>query len=429
MMSLCALIERGKCVPVISLLCLPLLVCILSGCEHSGNANTQTNNKKEAVPVHTGIVNQRDMPFEMVAIGSVEAYSIISVKTQVSGIITKVWFQEGEEVKKDQTLFTIDSRPFEIALELAKADLAKAEAGIEVAHANLAKNKVQLENARTELDRNSTLLSKGVVTKEEFDRIQTTARSYEAAVLADEAAIRSASAAILGASADIEKASVELGYCTIKSPIDGKTGSLLAHRGNLVKENDTPALVVIHQIQPVYVSFTLPERNLPEVKKSMEKGPLAVTALIPDADVPAVTGTLTFLDNSVNQRTGTIRLKATFDNSQRVLWPGQFVSVRLVIDIRENAIVAPSEAIQTGQSGSYVYVLRPDATVELRNVVTGDSRDGLTIIQEGLQIGEVVVTDGHLRLAPDAKAKVVENKTEEKKLDENKVETPKGQAG
>ncbi len=368
--------------------------------------------KKEAVPIHVGNVTQRDMPSEMIAIGSVEAYSIISVKAQVSGEITQVWFQEGEEVKEDQVLFTIDSRPYEIALEQAKADRAKAEAELEVANANLAKNQVQLENARTELERNSNLLKRGVVTKEEYDRVQTTARAYEAAVLADEAAIRSASAAILGASADIEKAGVELGYCTIKSPIDGKTGSLLAHRGNLVKENDTPALVVIHQVDPVYVSFTLPERNLPEVKRSMEKGPLTVTAMIPETDVAPVTGTLTFLDNSVNQRTGTIRLKATFDNSRRVLWPGQFVSVRLIVSVHENAVVSPSEAVQTGQSGSYVYVLRQDFTVELRSIVTGESRDGLTIIQDGLQPGEVVVTDGHLRLAPDAKAHVVGNQSE-----------------
>jgi multidrug efflux system membrane fusion protein len=184
---------------------------------------------------------------------------------------------------------------------------------------------------------------------------------------------------------------------------------LLVHQGNLVKENDTPALLVIHQIDPVYVSFTLPERSLPEVKRSMAAGPLQVTALIPNADVQPVTGTLTFLDNSVNQRTGTIRLKATFENSQRVLWPGQFVTVRLVVSVHKDAVVAPSEAIQTGQSGSYGYVLRQDSTVELRNVVTGESREGQTIILEGLKAGEVVVTDGHLRLAPDAKAQVVDS--------------------
>ncbi len=414
-MSRClfALFIKDRVNPFAALLMLPL-VFLLSGCERPGGANPQSSMKKEAVPVHIGNVIQRDMPSEMVAIGSVEAFSIISVKARVSGEITKVWFKEGEEVKKDQVLFTIDSRPYEVALIQAKADLAKAEAELEVAHANLAKNQVQLSNAKTERERNSNLLTRGVVTKEEYDRIETTERAYEAAVLADEAAIRSASAAILGASAAIEKAVIELSYCTIKSPIDGKTGSLLAHRGNLVKENDTPALVVIHQVDPVYVSFTLPERNLPQVKQSMAKGALMVTAIIPNTEVPPVTGTLTFLDNTVNQRTGTIRLKGTFNNPRRVLWPGQFVSVRLVVSLHENAVVSPSEAVQTGQSGSYVYVLRQDSTVELRNVVTGESRDGQTIILEGLHPGEVVVTDGHLRLAPDAKAQV--------------IDTPKGSA-
>lgn len=389
---------------------LVLSTCVLSGCDYQGRANPQPAAKKDAVPVHVGTVVQRDVPSEMIAIGAVEAYSIISVKAQVSGEITQVWFKEGEEVKKDQTLFTIDSRPYEVALEQAKADQAKAEAGIQAAQANLAKNQVQLENAKSELERNSILLTRGVVTKEEFDRVQTTSRAYEAAVLADEAAIRSASAAILGASADIERAGIELSYCTIKSPINGKTGSLLVHRGNLVKENDTPALVVIHQVDPVYVDFTLPERSLPGVKRSMEAGPLVVTALIPDADVLPVTGTLTFLDNTVSQRTGTIRLKATFDNQKRILWPGQYVSVRLVVSVHQNAIVAPSEAVQTGQSGSYVYVLRQDATVEYRDVTTGESREGQTIILKGLVAGETVITDGHLRLAPDAKAQVIENK-------------------
>ncbi|NUN96378.1 MAG: efflux RND transporter periplasmic adaptor subunit, partial [Candidatus Omnitrophica bacterium] len=314
----------------------------VSGCNRNSDAKPQSAvGGGEPAPVRVTEVTQRDMPLELAAIGAVESYSTIQVRARVSGEITKVWFQEGEEVRKDQILFTIDPRPYEVALQQARADLEKSRAMWEVAKAVLAKNRIQAENALSEMNRNSRLVDQGVVPVDEYERIVTNYRSLEAAARAEAAAAESASASIQVASAAIERARIELEYCTIRSPIDGRTGSLLVHRGNLVKENDTPALVVIHQIDPVFVRFTLPERHIPEIKETMRAGPLVVRALAPETNIALATGTLTFLDNTVNQKTGTIRLKGTFENRNRVLWPGQFVTVRVVVSVERGATVAP----------------------------------------------------------------------------------------
>lgn len=398
-------IQRGY----YSIFFISFCILFISGCHQEAPDHSAATMPKEAVPVLIATAIEKEVPVELLSIGSVEPFSSIAVKAQVSGIITKVWFNEGEEVQEGQTLFSIDARPYEVALNQAHADLAKSQAQLEVAHANLVRNQVQLENARAEFQRNSNLLSRGVVTREEFDRISTNSKSFEAAVKADEAAIKSASAAILGASAAIERARIELGYCTIRAPLTGKTGSLIIHGGNLIKANDTEALVMIYQVDPIYVAFTLPERNLPDLQQSMAEKTLEVSAAIPNTDVKAMTGTLSFLDNTVNQRTGTIRLKATFANPDRILWPGQFVTVNLVVSRIPHAVVVPPQAVQTGQAGSYVYVVKEDSTVEMHPVKTGLSRETWMVIEEGVNPGEKLITDGHVRVAPGMRVKIADD--------------------
>jgi len=235
------------------------------------------------------------------------------------------------------------------------------------------------------------LFQEGIVSKEQYDSFRTGADALAATVRADQAAI--------------EKAKVDLDYCSIRSPIDGRTGSLLIHPGNIVKANET-ILVLINQVTPIYVSFSVPEQNLGEIKGRMAAGSLAVMAIIPDDEQCPVEGTLTFVDNAVDSTTGTIRLKATFTNAERRLWPGQFVNVVLKLTSRPNAVVVPSQAVQTGQAGQYVFVIKPNLTAESRPVVPGATDSGETVIEKGLQPGEKVVTDGQLRLAPGSKVEV-----------------------
>jgi multidrug efflux system membrane fusion protein len=356
------------------------------------------------------------MPVQLAAIGSVEAYSTIQVKAQVSGALTQVLFNEGDVVGKDQTLFVIDPRPHQVALEQAEAGLARARAQLEQARANLARDQIQAANAQVDLDRDAALLPKGMVSKEEFDNVRTNAETLKAAVTADEAAVKSDQEAIRSAQAAIEDAKLQLGYCTIGSPIQGRTGSLLINRGNLVKANDAASLVVINQTAPIYVSFTVPEKDLSAIREHMAQGALEVKAIIPQQEDKPVTGKLTFIDNTVNQTTGTIRLKATFPNEDNRLWPGQFVNVTLQLTVQADAIVVPAEAVQTGQAGPYAYVIKPDMTAELRNLVVGDTQNSLTIIKEGLEPDDKVVTDGHLRVVPDVPVKILsEPGAEEKK--------------
>jgi membrane fusion protein, multidrug efflux system len=329
------------------------------------------------VPVLAATVEQKDMPVQVQGIGSVEAYSTVSVKTQITGELTLVLFREGQDVRKGDLLFTLDKRPYE-------AELKKQES-------NLARDIAQAKLARVQVDRYEPLLKEGIVANEQVDQIRANADALEAAVAADKAAI--------------ENARVQLIYCSIYSPINGRTGSLIVHRGNMIKANDTPALVNINQVEPIYVAFMVPEQFLAEVKKSAGTGKLAVQALIPNDSKPA-TGKLSFIDNTVDQTTGTIKLKGEFTNADRRLWPGQFVNVVLTLRTQPNAIVVPSQAIQTGQQGQFVFVIKPDMTVDARQVVVNRSGNGLAVIEKGLSAGERVVTDGQLRLVPGAKVEI-----------------------
>ncbi len=331
----------------------------------------------EGVPVTVATVIQKTVPVQVRAIGTVEAYSTVTVKSQVEGEIERVYFREGQDVERSDLLFTIDSRPFEAKLKQAEASLAKDIA--------------QAKNAQAQADRYTKLFQDGIVSKEQYDQFRTNADALEAAVRADRAAV--------------ENAKVELGYCTIRSPIDGRTGSLMVHQGNVVKANDT-TLVVINQISPAYVDFSVPEQYLAAIKRYMTTGKLKVEAIIPNDEQHPAQGTLTFVNNAVDSGTGTILLKGTFANSERHLWPGQFVNVVLTLAKRPNAVVVPSQAVQTGQSGQYVFVVKSDHTVDSRPVVLGSSLGGEAVIEKGLQPGETVVTDGQLRLVPRAKVKV-----------------------
>ena len=336
--------------------------------------------QKPPVPVTAGTVVQKTVPVQIRAIGNVEAYSTVSVKSQIGGILTQVHFREGQDVSKGALLFTIDPRPFEAALKQAEA--------------NLAKDTAQLENAREEVRRYAELVKKGYVAQEQYDQIRTNAASFEATVNADKAVV--------------ENARLQLKYCYIYSPLTGRTGDLFADEGNLIKANADTSMVVINQIQPIYVTFSVAEQYLSDIKKYRAAGKVPVDVFITKGEENPEEGILTFVDNTVDVTTGTIKLKATFANKNKRLWPGQFVDAVVTLTTQPNAIVVPSQSIQTGQKGQYVFVIKDDLTVEDRPVTAGRTLNSETVIDKGLQAGEKVVTDGQLRLVPGAKIQIKE---------------------
>lgn len=385
------------------------------------------------IPVTVGTVIQKTVPVQLRAIGNVQAYSTVSVKSRVAGQLMRVYFKEGHDVKNGEPLFLIDPRPLEAALKQAEANLERDMAQVKQAEADLAKNialvkqaegnlerdTAQLKNAEVEAARYEFLVEKKVVAKQQYDQFRTNAEalqatvrvdkaaleSAEAAVRASKAAVENAEAAVRADKAAVENAKIQLGYCSIRSPMDGRTGSLIVQEGNIIKENDAN-LVVINQITPIYVTFSVPEQNLPEIKKYMAGGSLKVEALPPNDRSSAEQGVLSFIDNTVDKTTGTILLKGTFTNKEKRLWPGQFVNVVLTLTTQSDAIIIPSQAVQTGQQGQYVFVLKPDLTVEVRPVVVNRTLNNESIIDKGLQTGEKVVTDGQLQLVPGAKVEV-----------------------
>jgi len=348
------------------------ILCALfsAGCDRKDPAKPGM----QAVPVVVARVLQKDVPVELRANGNVQAFSTVSVRTQVTGELTDVHFREGQDVNQGQLLFTLDRRPLQAELQREQATLARDQA--------------QAENARAQARRAEALRKEGVVASEQAEQIQANARALEAAVRADQAAV--------------ENARVQLQYTLIYSPIEGRTGNLIVHRGNLVKANDNPPLVVINQLTPIYVEFAVPEQYLAEIKQPMTGGKLRVKAVIPAEEGRPAQGVLSFIDNNVDASTGTIKLKATFPNSEKRLWPGQYVSVVLTLATRPGAVVVPSQAVQTSQEGQFVYVVR-DHTAETRSVKTSDSSGSETVIEQGLKPGELVVTDGQVRLFPGAK--------------------------
>lgn len=330
------------------------------------------------VPVTVAAVVQRAMPVRITAIGNVEPFATVSVKARVDGQIMDMTFTEGEAVRQGQVLFQIDPRPFE-------AQLRQAEA-------NHVRDTAAAVQARSQERRYLDLLDKNFVSKDGYAQIRTNAETAEAVAAASTAAV--------------DNARLQVEYCTIRSPIDGFAGKVLLYRGNLVKANDTAALVVINQVRPVYVNFALPEENFDALRTYLARGPLSVDAAPTGAAVAATGGRVVFVDNAVDASTGTIRVRAQFPNANLALWPGRFVNVSLTLYEQANAIVAPAEALQNGVNGQYVYVVQPDQTVDARKI-TLDRLDGPSaIIAAGLQPGEQVVTQGQLRIGPGVKVTV-----------------------
>jgi multidrug efflux system membrane fusion protein len=347
-----------------------LLVVVLAAC-----GGKKAKPPEERIPVTVATVQQKDMPVEIRAIGSVQPLQTVAVRALVGGQLTRVWFREGEEVRRGQTLFTIDPRPMQAALDQVQANVARDEA--------------QLRNAEAERTRYAELVKKDYVTHEDFDRISAGAEGARAVVAADRAAI--------------ENARLQLSYCNIVAPLDGKTGSLQVHAGNIVRANDTIPLVVINEVHPINVQFAVPERDL----GSLRTGGMGMTVVAsPQGSGAAETGRLTFIDNAVDPTTGTISLKASFSNDDRALWPGQYVNVAVTLSSRPNAIVVPAQALQTSQNGQYVYVVKSDNGVEMRPVAVTQQVDQQAIIEHGVSAGETVVTDGQLKLTPKSKVEI-----------------------
>lgn len=306
-----------------------------------------------------------------------EASESVSIRPQISGELTRVAFREGQDVQKGALLFQLDQRVYLAAIRKAEATLAR--------------DRAILNNARKDYERYAQLVKDGIVTQEQADGFRTKAESAAADVAADQAAL--------------DNAREQLAYCTIASPISGRLGILAVDRGNVVKANET-VLVIINKLTPIHATFTIPEKELPEVKRQLAGGRVAVEAEVPGSAGVKERGVVSFYDNTVDPATGTIRLKASFENSGKQLWPGQFVNISITLAVKNNAVVVPSQAVQTGQKGQYVYVVSQDATAEIRPVVAGPVSAGMTVIETGLKPGEQVVIDGQMRVVPGGKVEI-----------------------
>jgi multidrug efflux system membrane fusion protein len=355
-----------------------LAVSMVAGCSRK----EQSAKGPPAVPVTVATTVQKDVPVQVLAIGSVHAYSTVQVKCRVDGQLAEVGFKQGDEVKKDQLIFTIDPRPFQAALAQVQAFLERDTASLKSAEADWQRTK-ELENTKA-------------MSATAVDQARAKADSLRATVAADVAAV--------------DNAKLQLAYCYVRSPIDGRIGLLLVNEGNVVKNSDT-ILAVINQIKPIYVDFSVPEQELSRIRRHMSEGSLGVETSIPDDTGKPSVGKLAVLNNAVDQTTGTIVLRGEFENEDEKLWPGQFVNVTLTLTVETNIVVVASEAIQVGQSGQYVFVVKSDQTAEMRPVVVGRSVGGDTVIEKGLQAGETVVTDGQLRVVPGGKLEIKSGST------------------
>jgi multidrug efflux system membrane fusion protein len=333
----------------------------------------------ETAPVTVASVARQDIPVEVRAIGHVEPFTTVDVKARVGGQVTQVGFREGQNVRKGDLLFQIDSRPYQAALAQARAQLER--------------DRALARNAEEDVKRYTALVQKDYVTREQYDATRANAAAALASARADQAAV--------------ENAQLQLSYCTVTAPVSGRTGSVLVHSGNIVKGNDDKPLVVVNQIQPVYVTFSVPESSLAQIREKVRPGEKLKVVASP-AGNPSRTrsGELSFVDNAVDAGTGTILLKATFSNEDEGLWPGEYVDVVLTLATESQAITVPTQAVQTGQAGQYVWVVKSDLTVESRPVTVSRTQGPLAVVARGLRAGEQVVTDGQLRLAPGARVEI-----------------------
>ena len=327
--------------------------------------------------VITAPATVQNVPVLIKAIGNIEASESVTIRTQISGELTKVGFREGQDVQKGALLFQLDPRTLQAAVTKAEASLSR--------------NRTILNNSRKDYERYSKLVTDGIVTQEQAEGYRTRADSAVDDVAADVAAV--------------ENARAQLSFCTITAPISGRLGALAIDRGNVVKSNDT-VLVTINKLTPVNASFTVTDKDLPAVKRQMAAGKVTVTAEVPGTPTLQETGAVTFIDNSIDPATGTIRMKASFENTKKLLWPGQFVNLSITMALLNNAVVVPSQAIQTGQKGQFVFVVAKDGTAEIRPVSSGPVASGMTVIEKGLQAGEQVVIDGQMRVIPGGKVEI-----------------------
>lgn len=350
---------------------------------------------------------QQSVPTEVHVVGTVEASAVVQVKSQIAGQLDSVAFTEGQNVKQGDLLFRIDPRPYEEALHQAQAAVERDQAQLAQAQANLARDQAQVKFAESDATRQEQLNKEELASKMSADQARTTLDVNRATARASEAMVNTARATMSSDQSAVAKAQLDLSYCSIHAPLSGRTGNLLVHAGNLVKENDVP-LVVIHQVEPIFVDFGVPEDHLGAIRRLNAVHPLAVRVALQDGANRASTGKLAVIDNTVDATTGTIHLKATFDNHDAMLWPGQFVNVSLTLDTLRDATVVPTEAVQAGRQGQVVFVVKANNTVEIRPVTTGVSMGNTTVIDKGVAPGETVVTDGQMALFPGATVRVVE---------------------
>ena len=389
---------------------------LLAAC--SDNAAGKARVQLPPVPVSLGDVVEKSIPVQLTAVGNAQPYTSVGIKSQINGQLVEVRFKEGQDVQRGDLLFVIDPRPFEAALRQTEAALNQRQAEVRQAQATVERDTAQLANARVQERRYREL-----VAREQYDQIRTAMAALDATVQADRAALENARAGVRAAEAMIENARavisadeamvetarIQLGYTTIRAPMDGRTGNLLVQAGNVLKSNEDNPLVVIAQIRPIYVSFGVPEGQLPAIKTYRERGTLKVEAVL-EGGKKNVVGAVTFMNNTVDPTTGMIQLKATFPNADHALWPGQFVDVALTLT-SESAVIVPAQAVLNGQKGTYVFVVKPDSTAEVRVVKIGRRMAREVTIEAGLTAGERVVTDGQLRLAPGARVDPKPQKT------------------
>ncbi len=379
-------------------------LAVLTGCTKTQTAKAAAEGGPPAVTVKVAAATTRSMPVEIKTIGKVEAFASVDVKSVIAGTIIKAHFTEGDFVKKGDLLFEMDARAYVEAVRQWEANLARDQALQKQAEAQLASAQAQETFYGMQATRYEKLAAQGLVSQEQSDQANVEARARRTNVRAVQASIESIKATIRADEAALDNAKLNLNYCSVRALIGGRTGDMRVKAGNVIKANETE-LVTIHQTQPTYVAFTVPEARLITLRDRMKRGGLTVAASIPGDPQPDSRGTITFLDNAVDEKTGTIRLKATFPNAETRLWPGQFVHVKVLLEQLENAVVIPAAALQNSQLGNFVYVLTPAGTVEMRTVTVGTRADREVSIEKGLQGGEQVVVEGQLRLAPGMKAK------------------------
>lgn len=379
----------------IVLFCILPLCCLWQGCTNGKSADERAAKKGPgagAIPVVVSSAIKKDVPIEIQTVGNVEASSTVTVKSQISGELTQVLFREGDFVKKGAELFNIDARTYEAQLNQVQANVGQAEAALAQSESNLAKDVAQLNYAQSEATRSASLYEKKLISKEQNEQSRASSDAATAAVQADRAAIQSARAALESMKAAVANARVMLSYTRISSPINGRTGNLDVKLGNVISPNTN--LMTINQIEPVFVTFAAPENQLRAIKQGQK-----VTVVPQNASPEPETGDLFFIDNAIDAGSGTIRVKASFPNQDHKLWPGQFVRVTLRLSIRPDTLVVPSQAVQNGQDGFYVFLVRSDHTVESRPVVPGLRVDQDIVVEKGLNAGDIVVIEGQLRLA------------------------------